>query len=88
VVKIGEDVSANDLWVHDETDRVKAGILSRFFDNPKNPNHLPRPFGLFYTENRNCYEDKMMLQINESVAKKGTGNLDALLSGKETWTIN
>ena len=56
--------------------------------NPKKENHLPRPFGLFYVEDRNCYEDKMTQQISESQAKKGTGDLDALLRGKETWTIN
>jgi 2-oxoglutarate ferredoxin oxidoreductase subunit beta len=88
IVNIGEDVSVNDLWIHDERDRVKAGILSRFFDNPKNPNHLPRPFGIFYIEDRYCYEDKMELQITDSQAKKGAGDLDALLRGKETWTIN
>jgi 2-oxoglutarate ferredoxin oxidoreductase subunit beta len=76
------------LWIHDERDRVKAGILSRFFDNPKNPNHLPRPFGVFYVEERFCYEDKMEEQIKEMTAKKGPGNLDALLKGRETWTVN
>ena len=71
IVTVGEGVSTSDLWVHDEKDRVKAGILSRFFDNPKNPNHLPRPFGVFYVEERFCYEDKMEEQIQEMTAKKG-----------------
>ena len=88
VVNLTDGVSANDLWVHDERDRVKAGILSRFFDNPKKENHLPRPFGLFYVEDRYCYEDKMTQQITDSQSKKGAGDLDVLLRGKETWTIN
>jgi 2-oxoglutarate/2-oxoacid ferredoxin oxidoreductase subunit beta len=88
IVDLAAGASADDLWIHDERDRVKAGILSRFFDNPKNPNHLPRPFGVFYVEERYCYEDKMLQQINDSVAKRGAGELDALLKGKETWTIN
>jgi 2-oxoglutarate ferredoxin oxidoreductase subunit beta len=80
--------SANDLWIHNERDRVKAGILSRFFDNPKNPNHLPRPFGVFYVEDRPCYEDRMAAQIKDVISSKGVGNLDKLLSGRETWVVN
>src|SRR3954469_1295562 len=87
VVDIAEG-STNDLWIHDERDRVKAGMLSRFFDNPKNPNHLPRPFGVFYVEDRPCYEERMTAQIKDVVNNKGAGNLDKLLSGRETWVVN
>ncbi|MBL7882572.1 MAG: 2-oxoacid:ferredoxin oxidoreductase subunit beta [Bacteroidia bacterium] len=82
-----EDVSANDLWIHDESDAVKASILVRFFDHPTNENALPRPFGVFYKENRFCYEDALNAQVEEAVKQKGKGNLDALISGKNTWTI-
>lgn len=88
IVDLSNGASANDLWIHDETDRVKASILTRFFDNGKKPGHLPRPFGVFYTEKRDCYEDRMTQQIVEVKSKKGEGNLDALLSGKETWVVN
>jgi 2-oxoglutarate ferredoxin oxidoreductase subunit beta len=81
------DASANDLWIHDETDPVKASILVRFFDNPGNENALPRPFGVFYKEDRFCYEDAMNEQIEEAIKQKGKGNLDALIRGKNTWTI-
>ncbi len=81
------DVSANDLWIHDEKDQVKAGILVRFFNKPSDENALPRPFGVFYTEDRFCYEDAMSAQLVEAVSKKGKGNLDALLKGNNTWTI-
>lgn len=81
------DVSANDLWIHDETDRVKASILVRFFDSPKTENALPRPFGIFYQEDRFCYEDSMNAQIAEAIKTKGKGDLDALIRGKNTWTI-
>lgn len=81
------DGSANDLWIHDETDRVKAGILSRFFDDPSHAGHFPRPFGVFYTENRTCYEDALIAQLEQATAKKGAGDLDKLLRGNETWVI-
>ncbi len=88
IVTIGEGASVDDLWIHNDRDRVKAGILSRFFDNPQAPNHLPRPFGVFYVEDRFRYEDKMQEQIAQMTAKKGQGNLDKLLQGRETWTVN
>ena len=87
IVDLADGNSANDLWVHDETDRVKAGILSRFFDNPAKEGHFPRPFGVFYKEERNCYEDDLNQQVADVLAKRGEGNLDALLRGREVWEI-
>ncbi len=88
VVELNEgDSSASDLWVHDERDFYKAQILTRMFDDPNLQGHLPRPFGVFYQTERACYEDTMRLQIEEAIATKGKGDLDALLKGKETWTI-
>lgn len=88
IVDLSAGHSANDLWIHDETDRVKAGILSRFFDNPKKGGeHFPRPFGVFYTEDRPCYEDGLNQQVVDAIAKKGEGDLDKLLRGRDTWEI-
>ena len=87
VVVNSADVSANDLWIHDETDQIKATILVRFFDAPADENALPRPFGVFYQENRFCYEDAMNQQIADAISSKGKGDLDTLIRGKNTWTI-
>jgi len=88
VVSINEGDSIDDLWIHDEKDFYKAQILVRMFDDPSVDNHLPRPFGVFYQTERACYEDVMTMQIEEIIAQKGKGNLDKLLKGNETWTIN
>jgi 2-oxoglutarate ferredoxin oxidoreductase subunit beta len=80
--------SVNDLWVHDERDRVKSGILSRFFDNPATAGHFPRPFGVFYVEERFCYEDAMSDQVMTAIKSKGEGDLDKLLRGRDTWEIH
>jgi 2-oxoglutarate ferredoxin oxidoreductase subunit beta len=88
MVELGNGFGENDLWVHDEKDFFKAQILTRFFDNPQTEGHLPRPFGVFYEGDRPCYEDVMAMQIEESVGIKGKGDLDKLLRGRETWTIN
>jgi 2-oxoglutarate ferredoxin oxidoreductase subunit beta len=88
VVEIGTNATMEDLWVHDDKDFYKAQILIRMFDDPKLQGHLPRPFGVFYETDRACYEDSMKLQIEDVIARKGKGDLDKLLKGNETWTIN
>lgn len=87
LVELGDNYSESDLWIHDEKDLYKAQMLTRFFDNPAQEGHFPRPFGVFYANERPTYEDDMRLQIEEITATKGKGNLDKLLAGKETWTI-
>jgi 2-oxoglutarate ferredoxin oxidoreductase subunit beta len=78
-----EDCSIDDLWIHDEKDRVKAGLLTRFFDD-----EFPRPFGVFYSEERLTYEDALVQQIDDAMEHKGQGNLDDLLKGSNNWTID
>lgn len=88
VVELGNGISADDLWIHDEKDFYKAQILIRMFDNPaKDGKHFPRPFGVFFETDRPCYEDVMSMQIEETVAAKGKGNLNKLLRGNEVWEI-
>ncbi len=81
--------SADDLWVHDEKDPYKAQILTRFFDDPTaSPNDfMPRPFGVIYQANRACYEEQLLAQLNHAIAQKGTGSLDELIAGSQTWEI-
>lgn len=81
-------VSKEDLWIHDEKDLIKANILSRFFDDPNTmEEYLPRPFGIFYVEDRFTYEASLEAQI-EMAQSKGKGTLEELLAGNNTWTIN
>jgi len=82
-----DSVSENDLWIHDEHDRVKAGILVRMFDDPRVEGHLPRPFGVFYAEDRPTYEQGFVAQMEQALARQGAGNLDALLRGGNTWVV-
>jgi 2-oxoglutarate/2-oxoacid ferredoxin oxidoreductase subunit beta len=87
LVNLDENTSLDDLWIHDEKDFYKAQTLVRLFDNPSNETHFPRPFGVFYENDRPCYEDIMKLQLEDVIATKGIGNLSKLLKGRETWTI-
>lgn len=86
VVSLDEH-SVNDLWVHDDTDRVKASILTRFFDDPRQENALPRPFGVFYRENRSVYESELIDQVQNIITTKGPGKLNDLLKGSSTWIV-
>ncbi len=86
VVDLNNGHTASDLWIHDEKDIYKAQILTRIFDDPKIEGHLPRPFGVFYKNDRPCYEDQMKLQLDNAKASK-PADLDKLLRGKEVWTI-
>ena len=86
VVDLNDGNSKDDLWIHDEQDIYKAQILTRIFDNPKTEGHLPRPFGVFYQTNRDCYEDVMAAQLEEAKSRK-PADLDKLLRGNEVWTI-
>jgi 2-oxoglutarate ferredoxin oxidoreductase subunit beta len=86
VVNIGEGVSADDCWIHDEHDPYKAQILVRMFDDPRIEGHLPRPFGVFYQTERPCYEDQMLAQLEEAKSRK-PADLNKLLKGNEVWTI-
>ena len=88
IVDINESTSVDELWIHDESDIYKAQILIRMFDDPNTAGHFPRPFGVFYKTSRACYEDVMQMQIDEVQSLKGMGDLDKILKGRETWTIN
>ncbi|ASZ10634.1 2-oxoacid:ferredoxin oxidoreductase subunit beta [Chitinophaga pendula] len=87
VVELGTAYSASDLWIHDENDFYKAQLLTRLFDDPRIEGSFPRPFGVFYQAHRHTYEEVMSFQLEEAISKRGPGDLDKLLAGKETWTI-
>ncbi len=75
--------SIDDCLVYDETNRELAQIMARIFFRPD----LPQPFGVFYREERPTYEDLLHRQIAEVTARKGKGDLQALLRSGDTWVI-
>lgn len=88
VVDLGkDDISVNDLWIHDETDINKASILAHFADDhPESEQSLPRPFGVFYAKKRVTYEDALTEQICEA-QKNGCGSIEELLKGDQSYEI-
>ena len=75
--------SVNNLWVHDESEKTKANLLSRFFDLPG----FPRPFGVLYALERASYEEEVSGQIGKASHLKGRIPLNKILSGEKTWTL-
>jgi 2-oxoglutarate ferredoxin oxidoreductase subunit beta len=81
------EYSLDDLWIHDETDLVKAQALARFYDSPFVEGHKPRPFGVFYAKEKPTYEAAVQLQLANEKARLGKGDLDALLRGSQVWEV-
>ncbi len=75
--------SVDDCLVYDETSRDLAGIVGRMFWQPD----LPRPFGVFYCEQRPTYEDQLRAQIDQITQKRGEGDLKKLLKMGDTWVV-
>jgi len=84
IVDLTAGASKDDLWIHDESDKNKAFILARFADMTE---HMPRPFGVFYKENRATFEADVQAQLEDAQNKKGRIPLNKILSGNKTWTI-
>ncbi len=87
IVNLNKDHSPDDLWIHDEHDLFKASVLARFFDDTDIKGHLPRPFGVFYKTEKPTYEDMLQEKIEQSLTKKGKGDLDKLLAESEVREI-
>lgn len=88
IVDVTEE-SVNDMWIHDENDLVKASILARFYDDPAIEGHLPRPFGVFYVnEKKKTFDTLFNEQVQHAIDTYGAGDLDKLISGRETWVVN
>ena len=77
-------LSVEDAIVYDETSLELAGIVSRISQQPD----IPRPFGVFFREERPTYEQMLQEQVTEVTERRGKGDLDALLHAADTWTIS
>lgn len=74
------------LVVHDAhaASPVTAFALSRLAD-PHTLHHTP--IGVFRDVSRPAYEDQMAEQLETAVERHGKGDLAALLTGNDTWTV-
>lgn len=81
-VVVGEDgVTADDILVHDETNRVLAGLLVAV-----RPPHFPEVLGVIYCDPAQSYEAAVLAQ-NEKAKANGPGDLDKLMRAGNTWSV-
>ena len=78
---VGEDA----LLVHDEhrSDPSLAFVLSRLAHGPTGPT----PIGIFRQVDRPVHGQQLQAQIQADLDRRGPGDLQALLTGTETWTV-
>ena len=79
-----KDVGSDDLLIHDEraTEPSLAFLLSRM----RYP-EFPEPMGVFRDLEHERYVDLVRNQNAEAIKRQGAGDLQKLVSGPETWTI-
>ena len=80
-----DTVGEGALLVHD-AHRDEPGLafmLSRLSHTP----HGPTPIGVFRDVHRPVYGVEMQAQIDDAKARKGTGDLQALITGTDTWEV-
>lgn len=75
--------SADDCLVYDDSSRELAGVMSRLFWNEE----MPQPFGVFYREERETYDQMLQDQVSAVLEKSGPGSIEDLLHSGDTWTI-
>jgi 2-oxoglutarate ferredoxin oxidoreductase subunit beta len=81
VADVGEDA----LLVHDahRPDPSLAFALARI----SHSDHMPTPFGVFRDIDRPDYGGAVSQQVIDASAKKGPGDLAALLRSNGSWTV-
>jgi len=84
IVELSEGYSKNDLWIHDETDPMKATILSRLSEE----NDMPRPLGVLYASQRPTYEDRLHEQKERALKRAGEQDLLTLFKGRNSWEVH
>ncbi|MEX2159879.1 MAG: 2-oxoacid:ferredoxin oxidoreductase subunit beta [Dehalococcoidia bacterium] len=84
VVDLGNGVSEADLLVHNEklAEPTTAFILAQM-EHPE----FPVPLGVMRAIERPTYDVLMEQQIQDAIAGRGEGDVEALFSEGDTWTV-
>ena len=84
IVELGKGVNPDDLLFHDEKspEPTLAYLLSRM----RHP-EFPEPIGVFRAVDSPKYDVELNRQIESAKSKRGPGDLNALFTGGETWTV-
>ncbi|HZN55367.1 MAG TPA: 2-oxoacid:ferredoxin oxidoreductase subunit beta [Candidatus Polarisedimenticolaceae bacterium] len=83
VVALGSGVSESDLLVHDVRGPLPYAFMLAQMEAPA----FPVPVGVYRDVEAPIFDAAMRDQVAEVTAKKGPGDLRALLYGGETWEV-
>jgi 2-oxoglutarate ferredoxin oxidoreductase subunit beta len=84
VVTIGIDgITEADLIIHDETDMFLANMYAQM-SHPE----FPEPMGILHADpTKPTYNDLLYQQVNQEKEKGGQLDLQALVTGNESWDV-
>lgn len=82
IVSLAE-VSREELLVHDE----KAPTSRAYFLSRMRYPAFPEPIGVFRCVEEPVYEEQVLEQVEESISKKGRGDLRKLYHSADTWEV-
>lgn len=82
VVALGNGVSEKDVLRYDANDLPLAHLMAHL-----NPPAFPMPIGVFREVQLPTYEDLVYRQIQDVTARKGAGDLAAVLGSGDTWDV-
>ncbi len=86
VLDLAGGANEADLLIHDEktSDATLAYLLAKLEEADES---TPVPVGVFRAIDKPSYDGLLDEQIEAAKEKPGAGDMDALLSGGETWTV-
>jgi 2-oxoglutarate ferredoxin oxidoreductase subunit beta len=89
VVTLGNGVARDDLLIHDERadEPSLAYLLTRMVHLPDDEQSFPECVGVFRAVQRPTFDELVERQIDDVIKAKGRGDLQALLTGDETWVV-
>ena len=77
-------MTEDDLMVHDEHSLVQAFVLAQMFQPA-----FPEPLGVIYVNSdRQSYESASHEQMRQAVESHPHPDLQELVKGRQTWTID
>jgi 2-oxoglutarate ferredoxin oxidoreductase subunit beta len=77
------NVSIDDILIHDQEDIVIASMLSSFTYNED----FPTPIGIIYAVDEPIYENLLDQQIKDAIEIRGEGNIENVLEGSNIWEV-
>src|SRR5688500_5508870 len=78
------DGNRDDLLIHDE--RAPEPSLAFLLSRMRYPD-FPEPMGVFREVQQERYVNIVRRQIDDAKAKRGDGDIQSLITGSETWTV-